>query len=237
MSRFASGLIGGSAEISVPGNDAFTKVLLHLDGANGSTSFVDNNAGGLSHGWSAVGSPVLTTSLKKYGSACLDCSSGWITTSDSADFAPGFSNFTVDFWLNRRGITGAQSIAGQTSTTTSTASWILSVNSLGQVTASMQMSSLTGVLAQSAASINDSLYHHIALVRNGSTFTLYIDGIAGAFPGSSSLALFDPSTPLSVGQAGSLTASAFTGLIDEFRYSVGIARWTGNFTPPTGPYI
>jgi hypothetical protein len=28
----------------------------------------------------------------------------------------------------------------------------------------------------------------------------------------------------------------FSGWIDEVRYTVGIARWIGNFTPPTHEY-
>jgi hypothetical protein len=29
---------------------------------------------------------------------------------------------------------------------------------------------------------------------------------------------------------------AFNGWLDEFRISKGIARWTGNFAPPTSAY-
>jgi len=220
----------------IAGNDSFTKILLHMDGANGGTSFPDVNAGGSAHTWTVTSPGTTSTGQIKFGTASMLGGGGWITTPDSTDWTVGSGNFTVDFWLNRNGVAAGENIAGQTSVATSTASWIISVSAAGQLSASMQMNPFASILAQSATNINGTAWHHVALVRNGSTFTLYVDGVAGAFPGTSSSAVFDSSTVLGIGQTGSVTASPFTGYIDEFRFSVGIARWSANFTPPTVPY-
>ena len=76
---------------------------------------------------------------------------------------------------------------------------------------------------------------HVAVVRSGSTFTVYINGIAdgivtyaGAIPVISGATLFIGTIDPSV--------NWLNGYIDELRFSNGIARWTANFTPPTAPY-
>jgi hypothetical protein len=78
-------------------------------------------------------------------------------------------------------------------------------------------------------------WHHFAIVRNGTTFTLYIDGT------SHSTATSSVSIGPSVGSMviGSLTSTGhvdgFTGYISNFRFVNGTAVYTSNFTPPTSP--
>src|SRR5262249_41203526 len=49
------------------GNDAFTKILLHFDGADASTAFVDSNLGGSPHTWTASGNAQIDTAIVKFG--------------------------------------------------------------------------------------------------------------------------------------------------------------------------
>jgi hypothetical protein len=42
---------------------------------------------------------------------------------------------------------------------------------------------------------------------------------------------------LAVGRGGALNTLQWNGFIDEFRLSVGTARWTAGFTPPTANYF
>ena len=51
MTRFGAGFIGG---LSTPGNDAFTKILLHMDGSNGGTTFTDIAVGGSANTWAST---------------------------------------------------------------------------------------------------------------------------------------------------------------------------------------
>jgi len=71
------------------------------------------------------------------------------------------------------------------------------------------------------------------MVRNGTTITIYKDGVS-AFSGNLS------SSSTLVGNMGFITAGAYTdntlafnGYMDDLRITRGYARYTSNFTPPT----
>lgn len=83
----------------------------------------------------------------------------------------------------------------------------------------------------------DNTWHHFALVRHGDQFTLYIDGVGSG----------TTTYPLGgTGYAGALATNAgdiqigpnaggTDGHLAAIRVTVGQARYTANFTPPTGP--
>lgn len=80
---------------------------------------------------------------------------------------------------------------------------------------------------------------HVALVGNGSSIKLYVDGILEGQYNSSvnmNLALdVRPDTPTLIGayETGILNQGSFRGYIDELRITKGVALYTSNFTPPT----
>lgn len=234
MSRFGLGFIGGRP--GVPGNDAFTKILLHMDGANGGTTFIDSNAGGSARSWSPS-SAITTTSTAVFDQS-MGTSSGYITTADSADFTLGSSNWTVDFWVNRNGTSGQMPLFGQTDSANSTPStsilgWFLT----GGQFEIQAFSGITRFATNTATTFSDSAWRHVAVVRSGSTLMVFVNG---SLEGSTSIgvAINDSANSWSVGRWGDNPSHGqFSGYIDEFRLSVGIARWTANFTPPNAPYI
>jgi hypothetical protein len=74
------------------------------------------------------------------------------------------------------------------------------------------------------------------LVRNGSTFTPYLNGVAGTTATSAS-ALFTNNKPTNIGAQYNAGASAFfNGYIDSLRITKGYARYTSNFTAPTSGF-
>ena len=84
------------------GFDSYNKLLLHCDGAAGSTTFTDSSDSG--HTVTANGSFELTTTDNewKFGGAgaTADGTSGtWLSVPDSTDWAFGSGNFTLDMWI------------------------------------------------------------------------------------------------------------------------------------------
>ena len=83
--------------------------------------------------------------------------------------------------------------------------------------------------------MNTSQWYHIAVVRNGSTVTIYRDGISVG-SGSDTVS-HNPSTATTLmiggGSATGFNNFYFNGYLDDLRITKGYARYTSNFTPPT----
>lgn len=226
MSRFSPGFLH-----TANGNDQYTKILLHMDGSNGGTTFTDSNLGGSAHTWSAA-SATTSTSAPKFGTASMLAATGYISTPDSTDFTLGSSDWTVDFWLKTSTTTG-QALFGQGNGGT-TSSITMTMNS--SAVTGIIYTGTTGTSISSATNLTDGSWHHVALVRSGGSIMLFLDGVLKTTIAYAS-AISNVSDVFAVGQVGALGgATSFNGNIDEFRLSVGIARWTADFTPPTSAY-
>lgn len=226
MSRYSPGFLA-----SGQGNDQYTKILLHLDG-----NLTDSNLGGSAHTWTAHGSSFVTSG-QKFGTGAIQCP--YADTPANADFVLGSGDWTIDFWFDTlaAGNGTSRNLAGQNSAafTFAATSFFIQLNSANKVTANTcngaAFFTVNGTTAIATAGL-----HYFEFVRTGNILRMFLDGvqeggdvaITGTVPTSASA--------LSVGRSGAYTNETFNGLIDEFRLSVGIARNTANFTPPTTPY-
>jgi concanavalin A-like lectin/glucanase superfamily protein len=229
--------VAGSCVIG--GNDSFTKVLLHMDGSNGGTSFPDTNAGGSAHTWTASGATT-DTSTFQFATASENAVGGskYITTPDSTDFTLGSGDWTIDFWINVNGGAGTSrfvsSQLGSTGTNAS-GSFAIKVDSSNVMIASVFTAAVSTDVT-GTTNMTTGTWRHVAFVRTGNILKLFINGTQEGGNVAYSGTVNDVTANLSVGRAGDFTSLTFNGYIDEFRLSVGVARWTANFTPPTGPY-
>jgi hypothetical protein len=225
------------------GNDSYTKVLLGFDGADAGTTITDVAVGGSAHSWSAAGNANTDTAQSKFGGTSLACdgTGDYVTCADHADFTLGSSDFTIDCWFYVNAAGGTQLLlAGQSDNlaTASSTSFYIERRSSNNAIRFIAFQGGLNVDVESTTTFTNAVntgWHHLAVVRNGTSLKLYIDG---TLENSDTLtgAVNDSSNNLSVGRLGELTSSTWNGWIDEFRISVGIARWTANFTPPTVPH-
>lgn len=75
---------------------------------------------------------------------------------------------------------------------------------------------------------------HIAIVRNGGTMTMYLNGVS---VGSGAAGTIGASThDLYIGRSDPSQVFYFIGQIDEIRWTMDKAVYTANFTPPTAPF-
>jgi Concanavalin A-like lectin/glucanases superfamily len=218
------------------GNDSFTKILLHGDGADASTTFTDSNVGGSAHTWTAAGNAQIDTAQSKFGGASMlfDGTGDWITTPDHADFALGSGDWTIDGFFNVAGGAGTfRWLCGQgDGTINANRGVMIFLNGSNNITGAVHIGGVENGI-NSTTAFTTTGWHHVALVRTGNTLKLFIDGVQEGGNTTISGSINHPATVFGVGVEGSVAGSSWNGWIDEFRLSVGVARWTQNFTPPS----
>jgi hypothetical protein len=217
-------------------DDAYTVVLLHGDGSDGQRRFADQSG----KQWTANGDAQIDTAQYKFSpsSMLFDGTGDYLETPDSDDFSFVGTDVTIDFWMRPNSVTGSQGFFGQETAGTTYPSnfcerattnirWVVRKASGGNGDIiDITSSGVTLAIGQ---------WYHIACVKNGTTYTIYIDGVSRAST-TSATATENTSSTFRVGDRSSATTEPFNGWIDEFRFSKGIARWTTTFTPSTTPY-
>jgi len=220
---------------AVPGNDAFTKLLLHCNGANASTVFTDASLSAKGNA-SVFGNAQISTAQSKFGgaSALFDGAGDYLQYPNHADWNFGAGNFTIDWWERRTAATAGCPVVARDGAVTFT-HWVCGYSNGSNamlIYMSSNGSSWDVANGQSLGALELNVWHHFAIVRSGNTFYGFRDGVQTAT--WTSTATFGAATgSLAIGMWSS---QFFPGYIDELRISKGIARWTTNFTPPTAPY-
>ena len=215
------------------GIDGYTKLMLHCDGTDASTSFPDDSAS--SHTVTANGTAQVDTAQKVFGTASLllDGNSDYLSISHSDDFNFDSGDFTVDCRIRFNSTSGAQVIMGRNGS--SDRSWALYYNS-GNLRFAFYTSTTNDVAFSWTPSVDT--WYHIAVVRNGADLKVFVDGTQiGTTYNISTNSIRDAiSSDFYIGENVEQTGYYFNGWLDEIRISKGIARWTANFTSPTEAY-
>jgi RHS repeat-associated protein len=220
--------------------DSNTVSLLHMNGTDGATTFTDESG----KTWTANGNAQIDTAQSKFGGASLfaDGNGDYLYTPDNEDFNFGSGDFTVDMWVRFNALPSASNYAVLYSDLNGTSfNQLYVTNAAGSI-------SLRWVSKNSGSFVIDTgavawtpttgTWYHLAAVRNGSQFDLYVNGVSIKSVSGVSGAVGNPAASIAVGaQIGSTSNTTLNGWIDEVRVSKGIARWTSNFIPPTSEYI
>ena len=185
-----------------------------------------------------VGNAQISTSVKKYGTGSLafDGTGDWLVAPSNAMFNMGTGNFTIECWAYPQ--TQVQTYPALFNLTGTADLSVAYDHGDGTNDSFSMLLGSTRTSASVTSSVN--AWYHIALVRNGTTVTLYIDGTSRATATDSSTLGGNTCTIGVYGTAYGTTA--FKGYIDDLRITKGYARYTGTFTPPTsalpdtGPY-
>lgn len=178
----------------------------------------------------AFGNVAVTTAEKKHGagSAVFDGNGDYFAVPNIA-MPDGTEDFTIEAWIrvpsppatNVRQLY-SQHIAGATALIN------FELRSDGKIAAFLGATN-TYIIAQQVIPLNT--WTHCALVRNGSLFSVYIDG--GLEISATSAGSLAGATSARIGrEAGVITTWDWFGCVDDFRITKGVARYTENFTPP-----
>jgi len=219
---------------------AQTTLLLHMDGANASTTFTDSSPYKNGNMTAASGAK-LSTAQSKFGgaSALFNGTSDYITvpSGTSASGAFGTGDFTIECQVRFSTVPTAN-YGGIANTHTSptaapSTAWFFAYRVgyglyLGQHSVA---NAIYGAWTPVAGT-----WYHVAVCRSRGTVRLFVDGTmlsttnVGSGLGSINFSL---SGPLAIGM--NATPYYFAGNIDEFRLTRA-ARYAGSFTPPTAAF-
>lgn len=202
---------------------SYVRTLLHFD----DTTTVDAAVPPLT--WSNLSTVALTTDFYQFGGASLDCRSSTaagLIGPGSAALALGTQDFCIEAWFNDQFEPGAnQWWFNHIGSVDSIGIWSLSAGTFVP-----NGGGSSGLTSQSYL----GGWIHIAVVRNGNTMYCYLNGAEShswdctGWNHGTGIATFYLGRSSGVGSGKLL-------LIDEFRVTVGVPRYTGPFFPE-GPF-
>jgi hypothetical protein len=174
------------------------------------------------------------------GSGYFDGTGDNLTLPDNDAWHFGSGNFTVESWVYITSSNVQQIIVGQWDGVGGGTglSWVIvTSNDANRYLRFLISSNGSTVVFDlvSTSSIPLNQWSHVAIVRNGNVFQLYLNGIA-ATGGSTtnSASLFNTTNVLTVGSSSTNT-QYFFGYISNLRVVKGTAVYTTNFQPSTIP--
>jgi len=226
----------GTVNVSSGGDPYFSNVslLLHADGANGSTSLVDSTHIST---LTANGIAAVETSAVKFGTGALQLSNGssagWVTAPGSSALDLSVGDFTIEFWVYPNA-SGPQILINKANNT-SYYPWQILINGSGALEARGFNSGNGLVYDMNGPTVTTGVWHHVALVNAGSALTLYLDGTSVGTASLSTPLYSAVSDPLSIG-AYSGGLYPLNGYMDEIRITKGLARYVANFTPASAAF-
>lgn len=188
--------------------DSATKLLIHADGANGSTEIIDERG------------------ITPFGTHCgwFNGSSYWkVPASNKVAFGTS-QDFTIEGWFNFNGgditmvsLAGDAACFGYTN---------------GAALYFVQDAGTRSYISLASSNAPFNAWNHFAVVRTGSTLVAYINGVAFSTR-STTTSLSAGTTSIGARTDG---GEPMTGWLDQVRVSKG-ARYTGNFTPPATAFV
>ena len=202
-------------------------LLLHGDGANGSTTIVDSSPSPKTV--TAVGNAQISTAQSKFGGSSLafDGSGDYLTVPSSAAFEFGTGDFTIEGWWRRT----ADTLGG-------ILDFGLNYGGIGIYQQTNLNVRVAGTDVITTLNFSANQFVHLALSRSGTSLRLFYDGAQQGSTVSNSTNLVNTFGTVAIGafvSGGSFYPTTAANL-DDLRITKGVARYTSNFTPPTQPF-
>jgi hypothetical protein len=172
-----------------------------------------------------TGSPTVSTSGS--GSLSFNGSSQFLSVPTVSGYTLN-ADFTIEFWANATSYpsTGGGSPCPISSTNTSN-NWLVLVDT-NAIAFYWNGSAVLSVTPTNAT----GSWYHVAVVRSGTTVTIYKNGVSlGTATNSSS---FTSTSTMNIGQQNS-GVGYWAGLLSNVRFVKGTAVYTANFTPSIAP--
>lgn len=210
-------------------------ILLHFDGADGSTVLVDSSQREKTA--TAHGGAIISTASTRFGSGALRLGgNGYVSVPPSNDFKFGAGDFSIELSCkpDASSLIGDKFLLAQQSSdgvwSTANTGIALSISN-GAPRAWFHYGGSV-VMLDASAPLQSTGFHDIYIGRSGGVLYIGVDGVLNS-TSIGSTALNDVGVPLVIGRLGEVTSTNyyFSGSIDELRITKGVARHTENYAP------
>jgi Concanavalin A-like lectin/glucanases superfamily len=233
-------LMGGGPS----GNDMNTVVLLHGNGAQDSTVFTDDAKAAPGKTWiTPNAAKIYNPCAGAFGGAAMgfNGTSSFAYTSNIGTLNFGAVDWTIDvrIYLLELKPGAYESIVAVANAAVTAHDMFFTFNNYTtpgtpRLTCAVYTGSATVTIeANWSPALNT--WYHVAAQRSGNTISLFVNGVlltSGAFSGT--IEYNGPNFCIAASNNGQF--NFFSGFMDELRVSIGKARYSGNFIPPTTPY-
>jgi hypothetical protein len=212
-------------------NSSSIVLALSMDGTNNGTTFTDESAtikgSGSAKTLTRNGDTKTVTSQSKfYGSSgSFDGTGDYLSHGANTDFAFGTGDLTVELWVYFNSLPGS-GVAGLVDTGTSVNANRFSV--VVYPNGATYVDSNVNLIVGTAGKITTGKWIHLAVCRSGTNATLYINGVADK---TSTVSTDFSNDLLRVG--ATIDNLYLNGYIQDLRIYKGVAKYTGNFNPPS----
>lgn len=218
----------------------FDKVslLLHCEGANGSTAVIDSSQ--YAHAVTVFGGAAISTASMLFGKPSLlfDGAGDYCVLPDAPALELGSGDFTIEFQIKTTQTSAYACPIGRDNTTFVSGAWAFLLNgpSSGAVELWAQnYSNGAPLLSAPSAGINNGAWRHVEVGRSSTTWRLFVDGVQVAI-NTFSGAITDADLSINLGRQPGYSRD-FAGNLAQIRITKGLARHTANFTPPSAPFL
>lgn len=208
-------------------NFSSVSLLLHMDGANSSTTFVDTSP--IAHTVTAHNGAAITTSNSRFGAGAFlgNGTGSRLVIPSSASLAFGTGEFTIEAFINFIPTGNAQFIFSQR-LTGGFSLVVLADNRLSLITPDVN------TITEPQISMVQGNWYHVAATRLAGVCRIFVNGLLMGTNSNSE----NGAQNVSIVGAGSTTStSSFNGRLDDLRITKGVARYSQSFSPPTEPFL
>ena len=196
------------------------------------------------HTVTASGSAAISSTQTKFGSNSLfiDASGDYLSIPSNSSFRFEEGDFTIEMFIRPDDVSTTDQVSNvaciidHDATASTSGAWF----ALHQQNQALVLGANNGTLITTSNCLSATTWHHVVVVRSGSTTTIYCDGVnVGSasdthdYDDSTSRNLYIGKQNITFGGGNAGGTRRFDGYIDDLRISKGVARYTKNFVPPS----
>lgn len=222
--------------IATVGDDPYfgsVAALLSANGENNSTVITETSG---KSAWTASAGVKLSTAVKKFGTASIAIGGGGNNANINSTTLPamGTSDFTIEMWVY-------STVSGQFFMYDTRPYLTNGVYTTLTVNASQKLEYTVSAAARITGTTNVTIntWHHVAVSRSGGVTRLFLNGVqegSNYTDTNNYLSNNPPNDYSSIGASSANIIGAWQGYVDEVRVTLGVGRYTANFTAPTAEF-